>query len=165
VADDSTVLSRPRAIWPARSALTAGLVDSSPIVADCATEVAWTSPVRFVTTTKSPPMTGRPLYARWYGTYCRPSGTEMTGRAANVSPGLAFRTAARVATRSLADSAASARDWAGDGVGGAAAGCAAPAPVATRPAPAKAARPADDAARTRLKERDRDAKTMVVVPS
>jgi hypothetical protein len=48
---------------------------------------------------------------------------------------------------------------------GGAAGCAASAPEATTPTPAKTIRPADDVARTRLRDRDRAGKTMVVVPS
>src|SRR5262249_45955665 len=116
-------------------------------------------PLASVTTTKSPPITGRPLYVRSYGTYCRPWGTEMTGLATNASLAPALRTAGRVATSLLAVCAACALDWLGDG-GAAVDAAAAPGPF--RPTAASAA---TEAAIATADPRRRGALTMVVVPS
>src|SRR6266540_2043680 len=124
----------------AAAGVSAGVVDRAPIRLVCATEVPVMWPAASVITTKSPPNTGRPLYVRSYGTNWVPSSTEMTGRAAYVSPALAYSAAARRATRSWADSAASARDCAGEGFG-VAAGAAAPVPGELRPSAANVTSP------------------------
>src|SRR5437763_2291483 len=69
----STLASRLRATSAARAAVIRGLVDRAPIGFCWATETSWTAPVPLVTTTKSPPTTGRPWNVRSYDTYCRPA--------------------------------------------------------------------------------------------
>src|SRR5262245_24995459 len=93
-----TFESLVRDVCCAFAAATVALMPRLPIDDVWATEVARKLPWASVTTTKSPPMTGRRLYVRSYGTYCRPSGTEMTGLATNASLLPALRAAGRVAT-------------------------------------------------------------------
>ena len=62
-----------------------------------------TWPSERVTTTKSPPTTGRPLYVRSYGTYCSPLVPATTECWTKASDELACRRAGRLATRSFAD--------------------------------------------------------------
>ena len=71
---DSTVaFETSRAEVSAVAAATEGVSVDSEIGLDCATDVDSVRPAASVTTTKSPPYTGRPWKVREYGTYCRPS--------------------------------------------------------------------------------------------
>ena len=73
-----------------------------------ATDVLTTLPWTSVPTTKSPPMTGRPRYVRWKGTYMRPSDVS-TLPAWNRSWRLALKVSGLEATKRSALRAASAR--------------------------------------------------------
>jgi hypothetical protein len=85
--------------------LSVGLVESVPIGRVNATDVYVVRPAAFTATTKSPPITGTPLYVRSYGTYCMPPD-EITGCCTNASSALEFRIGGRVATSADADRAA-----------------------------------------------------------
>jgi len=56
-----TVVSCLRAVASAEALDSVGVADTLPIACACPTEVNLTCPAAFVTTTKSPPTTGRPL--------------------------------------------------------------------------------------------------------
>ena len=60
----STASTCPREISMARSCVSVGVVEATATGADWATSVLRTSPLAPVTTTKSPPMTGRPWWSR-----------------------------------------------------------------------------------------------------
>jgi hypothetical protein len=64
----STVVSCALATSAAASPVSVGVTASSPIGLVCATDVYFAWPLPSVITTKSPPVTGRPLYVRVYGT-------------------------------------------------------------------------------------------------
>src|SRR4051812_40155468 len=109
-----------------------------------ATEVFTTWPAELVTTTKSPPTTGRFLYVRSYGTYCVPLKL-ITACWVNLSFALACSAAGLAATKSVAALAASV-----DALGAALGACCASADKDVNVATPAASTPAEARAITRL---------------
>src|SRR5215217_2886572 len=108
-----------RAAVSAAGLVTDGTVDRRAIAVSWPTDVDSGWPALSVTTTKSPPYTGRPWWVRRYGTYCRPSLEEMTACCVNVSPAAACNAGAFAATRLAAARAASTVGLAGAAAGAA----------------------------------------------
>lgn len=96
-----------RAFLVAAAEVTFGFTERPPIALRCATVVVRIWPSSLVTTTKSPPRTGRPSWVRVYDANCRPLPPLITGFAANRSPALTFSCGAALSTSAFAERRAS----------------------------------------------------------